>query len=571
MMIEALLLLVADGMISALAGTFTDELAKRLRNDPARHALQQALGAAIQRYATAGSRLELAEPLLRHDGPLTQLAVAEELARVLSFNQKPNLNLIGDRWRAALDHPPSWRDFTEEARLFVSHLEDELRTTDVFRPAFDSRSLDAMAMNTAATVESLAAVVTQLANLTSLVDARFGTLARQFSAAPAGIRDQIRDYSRYIEEKTRGFVGRQFVFDAIGQFVAQHPRGYFIVRGDPGIGKSALMAHLVKTQAPVHHFNIRAEGISRPEQCLRNLCAQLITRYRLSHTELPSEATQDAGFLNRLLNEVVDKLADGEKAVIVVDALDEVDGVGSPAGANVLYLPLTLPHGLFIVTTTRKVPLNLRIECEQRTLDIEHDSAGNIADIRLYVEQAVGQPGIRRYIAMQGMDDEQFVEHLIEKSQGNFIYLRYVLPEIEQGTYKDLDLDALPIGLRNYYEDHWRRMRGQDEDAWFRYKLPVVMSLTVAREPVSIDLIAEFSGVQERARIRAVLNEWSQFLHQEQVDYEGGVQRRYRIYHASFHDFIAEKEEVADERVSRRAARQRIADLLWKDLYTNGG
>ena len=39
-----------------------------------------------------------------------------------------------------------------------------------------------------------------------------------------------------------------------------------------------------------------------------------------------------------------------------------------------------------------------------------------------------------------------FVDALVAKSQGNFMYLRYVLPEIESGDYKDRGFDSLPLG-----------------------------------------------------------------------------------------------------------------------------
>ena len=78
-----------------------------------------------------------------------------------------------------------------------------------------------------------------------------------------------------------------------------------------------------------------------------------------------------------------------EKAIIVVDALDEVDTLGLSPGANALYLPVTLPQGIYVIITTRKIPIDLRIDCEQGTLDIEHDSAGNVADIHEYIERAV--------------------------------------------------------------------------------------------------------------------------------------------------------------------------------------
>ena len=465
-----------------------------------------------------------------------------------------------------MDNPPPWCDFTYEAKRLLEYLQVELRGTEVFRPVFDAKSLDAIAASAATSTESLAHIEAQLADLAQLMAARFSDLNRTFAGASFNIREQIRDYTRFIQEKTHDFVGRRFVFDAITRFTDTQPRGYYFIRGDPGIGKSALAAQMVKTNGYIHHFNIRSEGINKTDTFLRNVCAQLIVVYQLNHTFLPPETTQDAGFLNRLLGEVSDKLGPQGKAIIVVDALDEVDTLGLSPGVNTLYLPVTLPQGIYVIITTRKIPISLRIDCEWDTLDIEHDSAGNIADIREYVERAVSRPGIQAYIAAQGIDNELFIDHLVEKSEGNFMYLHYVLPQIERGYYKDLGLEALPAGLQNYYEDHWRRMRSKDE-AWFQYKLPVVMALTVVKEPVSIDLIADFSNVRDRARIREVLDEWEQFLHEEPVPYEGGLQKRYHVYHASFHDFIAKKEEVEEERVSRKEAHKKIADDLYSELF----
>jgi predicted ATPase len=503
------------------------------------------------------------------DGFLTLPAVSNELAQLVRFEREPNTELIGRQWKASMDDPPPWCDFTYEAKRLLEYLQVELRSTEVFRPVFDAKSLNAIAVSAAASTESLAHIETQLADLAQLLASRFSDLSRTFAGASINIREQIRDYTRFIQEKTHDFVGRSFVFDAITRFTDTHPRGYYFIRGDPGIGKSALAAQLVKTNGYIHHFNIQSEGINKTDTFLRNVCAQLIVVYQLNHTFLPPETTQDAGFLNRLLEEVSDTLGPREKAIIVVDALDEVDTLGLSPSANALYLPVTLPQGIYVVITTRKVPIDLRIDCEQGTLDIEHDSVGNIADIREYVAQAVSRPGIQAYIASQGIDNALFIDHLVEKSEGNFMYLHYVLPEIEHGYYADLGLEALPVGLQNYYNDHWGRMRGKGEEAWFKYKLPVVMALTVVKEPVSIDLIADFSNVQGRARIREALHEWGQFLHEEQVPYEGGLQKRYHVYHASFHDFIAKKEEVEDERVSRKEAHKKIADVLWSELFGN--
>ncbi|HWM90879.1 MAG TPA: CHAT domain-containing protein [Thermoanaerobaculia bacterium] len=374
------------------------------------------------------------------------------------------------------------------------------------------------------------------------------------------------DFSLLIQDKTEGFVGRRWVFDSIAQFTRKHRRGYFVLRGDPGIGKTALMAELVKRERFPHHFNIRTEGIQRPDQFLRNIFAQLTSTYGLDPTPLPPDATQSTRFLNVLLDKVAARLKPGEKAALVVDALDETDLSLLAPGANPLYLPGSLPAGLYIFVSTRRGDLPLRIECEQMALDIDQDSPHNLEDIREYVEAHLPGSGIRAYVAAQGLDDETFVTEMIGRSEGNFMYLRHVLPEIERGEYQGRSFKALPVGLQSYYDDHWRRMRARDEEIWFTYQLPVLVALTAVREPVSIADIGRFSGMSDRRRVRGVIDEWAQFLYVEQTqDESGSLRKRYRLYHSSFFEFIAAKDQVADERVNLAEAHRRIADALWDE------
>ncbi|HEY2291407.1 MAG TPA: CHAT domain-containing protein [Thermoanaerobaculia bacterium] len=390
--------------------------------------------------------------------------------------------------------------------------------------------------------------------------------------AQVGISPEIRagiiDDSRFVTEKTAGFVGRQWLFDSIHRFTREKPRGYFILRGDPGIGKSAFLAQMVKRDGYPHHFNIRAEGIRSPERFLANICSQIIATYGLEHTFLPPEATRDSRFLSSLFEKVSARLGPGGRALILVDALDEADASTLTPGANPLYLPAMLPPGIFLVATTRREALGLRIDCEQQTLDIEQDSEGNLADVREFVVSKLPLPGIQAYIVAQELDDAAFVDCMVEKSQGNFMYLRYVLPEIESGFYKDRAFCDLPAGLQNYYEDMWRRMRSRDENAWLDHQLPVLVALTVIKEPISMELIQKFSTVEDRRRIRAVLNEWEPLLYTASVeDEDGQIRKRYRLYHASFHDFVAAKDEVADEHVNLKEANARIADVLLEEMY----
>jgi len=335
------------------------------------------------------------------------------------------------------------------------------------------------------------------------------------------ICNRIIDQTGFIEEKTQNFVGRQFVFEAINKFILANPRGYFIVQGEPGIGKSAFAAQFVKNQCCVHHFNNRAGGINTASRFLENVCAQLISTYQLEYQTLPAQATQDGVFFEKLLEQVTDK-----KLIIMVDGLDEVEETDMP-GVNKLYLPSLLPQGVYIVVTTRPGE-TLRIDCEQTSLFIEPDSAENMADIREYLAKA----------------DERIARH-----EGNFRYLCDMLPEI--GT------DFLPTGLMNYYADHWQRMKGRDERSeWLDYKLKVVAALTEASDAIPIKQIAKYAGIK-RSRIQTILDEWRAFL---SVDEDECL--CYRFYHDSFRYFLSKLEIVKEECVDLKMANKQFAEVL---------
>jgi hypothetical protein len=387
------------------------------------------------------------------------------------------------------------------------------------------------------------------------------------NAAPA-IREKIRSFDLLIRRKTEGFVGRQWLFDAIDGFVAAEKSGYVQILGDPGIGKTSLLAEMVKRHHYPHHFNIRAEGIQKPDQFLPSLCAQLVARFGLGYSALPPEAARDASFLISLLEKAAKKLAPaGQKLSILVDALDESDPTAVTRGSNTLYLPSDLPDGVFIVVTSRRGGPPLRYTCAEHKIDLQRENENNFKDIRLFTEGWLSKEGIQSYLLNQGLDGASFVDEIVRLSEGNFMYLVYVLPEIEKGTYKDRRFDTLPVGLDNYYEDHWRRMKEGDEAAWFDYKLPVLVALTIAKEPIPLGLIRDFSQVHRKARVQSVIDEWAAFLHADKVE-EGGTQEiRWRLYHESFFDFITRKEPVEAERVSLKKAHSMAADALRKSLY----
>jgi hypothetical protein len=64
------------------------------------------------------------------------------------------------------------------------------------------------------------------------------------------------EFQQIITAKNHNFVGRDFVFFKINDFFQQYDRGYFTIIGEPGVGKSAILAHYVCTNLAVVYYNV---------------------------------------------------------------------------------------------------------------------------------------------------------------------------------------------------------------------------------------------------------------------------------------------------------------------------
>lgn len=370
-------------------------------------------------------------------------------------------------------------------------------------------------------------------------------------------------FKRLIAEKTEGFVGREFVFSEIEMFFQEQSKGYFIIEADPGMGKSAILAEFVRRNSCIVHFNNRSEGITSAEEFLRCVCTQLIEGYQLSHsTDIQPENLRNGNFLSNLLEDVTGKLEAGERLVIAVDALDEVDLNSQSKGANVLYLPQSLPENVFFVVTKRPLQLPLRVN-DQKRFNLMRYEAENQQDVEDYIGQRIlkSQP-LQQWIHRQDLKNQEFVTTLAAKSESNFEYLRHVLPAIEKGDYQDLKIENLPQGLENYYEDHWERM-GMNAEPLPEVKIKIVYLLATALEPVSRGWIVRRLDTQNPIPVVQILKEWDQFLREQQVDGE----TRYSLYHSSFRDFLYRQDIVQAAGETIQGMNARIVNSLTKGLF----
>lgn len=378
---------------------------------------------------------------------------------------------------------------------------------------------------------------------------------------PQSHMGMICSFDSFIEDRTKEFVGRGFVFEAIDAFIENNDSGYFILTGDPGIGKSSIASSLVRERNYVHHFNNRAEGITQAEKFHRNICSQLNERYQLDLQDITHQDIEEGKLFQQCLSQCSQEFSEDEQLVIVVDALDEADSMGLNVGANIHYLPTTLPEKVYIIATKRPQQQSLRIDCPCQEFPVKHNSKENVEDIHLYLRNKSNNTELQGYISQNKVSKDEFITIIANKSEGNFMYLRHVLREIQSGYYVNLELDLLPQGLQRYYEDHWDRM-GMRSPSRPKAKIKIVYVLGEVLSPVSRKLLAKFTDVEE-SLVQDVLDEWMEFLHCQIVE----KPKRYSVYHSSFREFLNRKDVIQAAGISIKEVNGMIADKLYFDLF----
>jgi WD40 repeat protein len=383
------------------------------------------------------------------------------------------------------------------------------------------------------------------------------------------------------------FQGRRDLIAWIDERIAAADRGYVVVRGEAGVGKSTLAAYLAWNRACAYHFTRLAGGARSPVEARRSLAAQLIVGWNLSAQFTPGgvfpAGADRPDWLAKVIQAAVaardEQFAPGDRRplVLLVDGLDEADadpegmGTGIPLG---LPAPDALPSGVHIVATSRiGFPLvALRDPLRVAWSEIEVDSAGNLQDMADYLDAVTCGPGadpaVTRSLAEHDVPAVTLKTALLDRCHGEWVYLRYVLDEIRAGLRSPDDVASLPGRLRRYYEvqilDRWGRDPGWDD-----LHLPALAVLVALRRPVQSTELAEILDRTDPHAARQVAS-WLDgparaFL---DVAVARDRQRTYTVRHESLRDLFSAAEDdigagLADQlRSALHSAHRAIADWL---------
>jgi WD40 repeat protein len=378
----------------------------------------------------------------------------------------------------------------------------------------------------------------------------------------AVIEGRVANFGELIEAHA-GIVGRRSIVNRVKRFVGENDRGLLVITGEPGRGKTALLAHLIDevfghyAPPPVHFFYRRTAGITDPDVCIRSLYHALLTAHGLTEaaeSKRQTDPEEQARKLDDLLaNHVGPKLLPSRPQLIFIDALDEADPTST--GRTAFHrMPANLPAGVYVVAATRPVAdrsaLARRPHLHWLDLDAPDFEVENLADGREYVE---------RELVEVDLPDETRAA-VAAAGAGNFLVLKLLCAQARDGLTADgvrdflrrLSADGAVDRLGFVYGEFWQRLTDRLPLEELRLVADVAGVLVWAKAPLTAEVVCRVLR-RPAAEVDRAVRRLAEYLTAVRYEEDGAEETFYRLYHESFADFV---------RAALAADRDRLAGAL---------
>ncbi|MEZ8219368.1 NACHT domain-containing protein [Candidatus Fervidibacteria bacterium JGI MDM2 SSWTFF-3-K9] len=375
-------------------------------------------------------------------------------------------------------------------------------------------------------------------------------------------------WDELVNELTEVFVGREEHVRQVKEAVKGKSKGFLWISGKPGVGKSALMAKLMKdyigqTQHYIvipYFFRFGQAGLSTMDflaTALKRLQGEL-KRTIEPAPNLPDRQQQ----LVEALEEAVSKT--GKKVLFLVDGLDEI----YRQEREFLNVPfMTVREGILWVCAGRSED-DLEEALRSRGAEWIFPEGLPPLDEQAIRAMLVEHLGRLKYALFERDEGQRnrFVEAVTRKSEGLPLYVRMVIEDLKAGQLTVWDEDKLPNGLVAYYERLLERMRVSDVGTVLT---PLFCLLAWAKEPVTEGTMKFLLQTHHLARsprwselFRRAL-EHGHLMLQQRPTPDGEV--GWTIYHDSFRQHLLESKTVSD---NREWAQERWLEVCrdWKAL-----
>lgn len=363
-------------------------------------------------------------------------------------------------------------------------------------------------------------------------------------------------FSAFLNEKRRYFTGREWLFKEIEARCIQGNEPALLITGDPGSGKSAIVAEFVHRNPggcvlAFHCCQADTEQTLKPGLFVRSVAAQIAEQLpdyavklrepSIAEVLVEDNCEADPGSAFEIA--VLDPLqslgsCDDLIRFILVDGLDEAIRGKSVRRSIVGLLASRLhrfPRSIRLIATSRRESEVLQRLGRAGVSEIKAEDPRNSDDIRVYIAQRLSSKNLADKLDKSGFDIQTIQNRLQSISCGNFLYIQQALEGIENNCYNFESVDQLPPGLSGLYLNFFERYFPDDFSS-AKKLLEVIMA---SQEPLTADQLAEVTEMDLENALIPLLRCLESYLpvrkYSDCID-------RYAFYHKSVPDWLSGQE-----------------------------
>jgi hypothetical protein len=328
--------------------------------------------------------------------------------------------------------------------------------------------------------------------------------------------DYFAIQNEIIEDHSRTFLGRLQARRAYEEFLRTNSRGYFIVIGAPGQGKTAFASQVAHENNSIHHFVSPKGPRADARLILRSLLSQII-----SLTGSQSDIPESIEELAKVWEELLLAAAQRRPLTIVIDGLDELPQTSL---GELPYLTVhSLPQRIYFLVTIRPGERLSELQALLSRLPS-----------RTYKLEPLDRSDIEALVRSSAptVSDLQLAT-IVERSQGNPLYVTSVVKELRNNAA--YDLNTLPRDIEGFFRDATAAVR-ENRNKTLR---DVLGLLAVARKALGLAELEQIIRIGQHELFDQGVVPIRNYL----VESNG----TFSFYHSSFHEYVTRKLLYEDE------------------------
>lgn len=367
------------------------------------------------------------------------------------------------------------------------------------------------------------------------------------------------DYSSDIKYFLPSFTGRQWLFEDVDKWLHDKDGSrIYLLTGLPGVGKTAIAIKMIQTYNNVAAYHLIRRGDSEKTSLRRAICniafqlsKQLPEYYeRLIRVNIYRELNRcnDLALFEALVSVPLSYCQHRtDPLLIVIDAMDEsIVGSTSNFAQLISNTADKLPKWVrFVLTSRPEEAILLPLQAFHPHI-LKPEVNENNSDIRTYIEKRVKE--------MYGEDTAIDCTPIVEKSEGIFLYAKYVCDEFLPEDEDEFTLSNLPAGISAVYYDFFSR--NYPDISVYRKNIRPILEVLIAQiEPFTIEHLADCLSIDE--------DDIEDFLSAFHTLFTLDVKHRIHPFHSSLFDWLSKREQAGPYSVKQERGASVIAEWLY--------